>query len=165
VIQYCADCGMRTEVRVVARHPLSVCPSCERIFFRNPKVVVTALIEQDGRVLLIRRDIEPGRGLWGLPGGYVDWDEHPEQAMVREVAEETGARVEPDGLLSVGHTVLDGEHGIVILHYRARLNGGDVAPRDEVQEVGWFSPGHLPPLAFATHRKVLEEWSISRQPA
>ena len=163
MIQYCSDCGARTESRVVARHPLSVCPTCERIFFRNPKVVVTAVIEQEGRVLLVRRDIEPGRGLWGLPGGYVDWDEHPERAMVREVEEETGAQVEPEGLMSVGHTILDGEHGIVILHYRARLNGGEPAPRDEVQEVGWFLPDHLPPLAFATHRKVLQEWAASRQ--
>src|SRR5207247_33033 len=88
VIAYCASCGSKTVTRLVARQSLSVCPGCDRIFFRNPKVVVTALIEEQGRVLLVLRDIEPGRGLWGMPGGFVDWDEHPEVAMVRECREE-----------------------------------------------------------------------------
>lgn len=156
---YCSDCGTKTEIQVVAKRPLRVCPSCQRIFFRNPKVVVTALIESAGRVLLVRRDIEPGRGLWGLPGGYVDWDEHPEQAMTRECEEETGAHVEADGLISVQHVILDNE-GIVILSYRASLlNGDDVSARDEVQEIGWFEPESLPPLAFKSHRNVLQAWA------
>jgi len=139
VITYCSSCGSKTERRVVARQSLSVCPSCERIFFRNPKVVVTALIEDQGRVLLVLRDIEPGRGLWGLPGGYVDWDEHPEAALARECLEETGA--------------------VVILAYRARLTGGELEARDEVQEIGWFTPDALPPLAFTSHRRILQGWS------
>ena len=156
---YCSDCGTRTETQVVAKRPLSVCPSCQRIFFRNPKVVVTALIESDRRVLLVRRDIEPGRGLWGLPGGYVDWDEHPERAMMRECEEETGARVEAGALLSVQHVVMENE-GIVILSYSASLlNGDGISARDEVQEIGWFEPDRLPPLAFKSHRNVLQAWA------
>jgi len=158
VITYCSSCGSKTERRVVARQSLSVCPSCDRIFFRNPKVVVTALIEDEGRVLLVLRDIEPGRGLWGLPGGYVDWDEHPEAALARECLEETGAVVEPENLVGVQHVVL-GDEGIVILAYRARLTGGELEARDEVQEIGWFTPDALPPLAFTTHRRILQGWS------
>jgi 8-oxo-dGTP diphosphatase len=157
-IAYCSTCGSKTETRLIANQPLSVCPRCERIFFRNPKVVATALIEEDGRVLLVLRDIEPGRGLWGLPGGYVNWNEHPEDAVVRECLEETGAQVEPLGLLEVQHVVL-GDEGVVILPYRARLVGGEVRALDEVQEVCWFAPDALPPLAFATHRRVLQQWS------
>lgn len=158
VIAYCSSCGAKTETRVIGRQRLSVCEACDRIFFRNPKVVVTALIEDQGRVLLVRRDIEPGRGLWGLPGGFVDWDEHPEQAVVRECSEEIAVRVEPLELLSVEHVLMDDE-GIVILPYRARLVSGEPVAADEVQQVGWFSPDALPPLAFASHRKVLQHWS------
>jgi len=158
MIAYCAGCGAKTETRVIGRQRLSVCDACDRIFFRNPKVVVTALIEEHGHVLLVRRDIEPGRGLWGLPGGFVDWDEHPEQAMVRECSEEVGVRVEPLELLSVQHVVMDDE-GIVILPYRARLVSGEPVAADEVQQVGWFAPDALPPLAFASHRKVLQRWT------
>jgi ADP-ribose pyrophosphatase YjhB (NUDIX family) len=157
MIAYCSSCGSKTELRLVAKQQLQVCPKCDRIFFRNPKVVVIALIEDAGRVLLGRRDIEPGRGLWGLPGGYVDWDEHPEAALVRECAEEMQVDVEPQELLDVQHIVLD-EEGIVFLPYRARLIGGEAAAGDEVQEVGWFRPNGLPPLAFSSHRKVLQRW-------
>jgi ADP-ribose pyrophosphatase YjhB (NUDIX family) len=157
MIAYCSSCGSKTELRLVAKQQLQVCPKCDRIFFRNPKVVVIALIEDAGRVLLGRRDIEPGRGLWGLPGGYVDWDEHPEAAVVRECAEEMQVDVEPQELLDVQHIILD-EEGIVFLPYRARLIGGEAAAGDEVQEVGWFRPNGLPPLAFSSHRKVLQRW-------
>ncbi|HEV2014504.1 MAG TPA: NUDIX domain-containing protein [Candidatus Dormibacteraeota bacterium] len=158
MIAYCSSCGSKTETRLVATQRLSACPQCDRIFFRNPKVVVTALIEDAGRVLLVLRDIEPGRGLWGLPGGYVDWDEHPEAALVRECMEEAHIVVEPLELLAVQHIVME-DQGIVILPYRARLIRGDPAAGDEVQEVGWFSPNSLPPLAFGTHRKVLQGWA------
>lgn len=155
---YCSSCGSKTETRLVAKQRLSVCPQCDRIFFRNPKVVVAALIEDAGRVLLILRDIEPGRGFWGLPGGYVDWDEHPQDAVIRECMEEVQVRVEPLELLAVQHIVMDDE-GIVILSYRAKLVAGDPAAGDEVTQVGWFRPDGLPPLAFTSHRKVLQHWT------
>ena len=159
MIDFCSSCGSKTETRLIARQRLSVCAACDRIFFRNPKVVVTALIENDGRVLLVRRDIEPGRGLWGLPGGFVDWDEHPEQAMVRECSEEIKVRVEPVELLGVEHVVTADDEGIVILPYRARLLAGDPDAGDEVQQVGWFGPDAMPTLAFSSHRKILQRWS------
>ncbi len=159
MIAFCSSCGSKTETQLIARQRLSVCTACDRIFFRNPKVVVTALLENQGRVLLVRRDIEPGRGLWGLPGGFVDWDEHPEQAMVRECSEEIRVRVEPIELQGVEHVITADDEGIVILPYRARLLSGNPAAGDEVQQVGWFDPGGLPPLAFSSHRKILQRWS------
>lgn len=155
---YCSSCGSKTETRLVAKQHLSVCPQCDRIFFRNPKLVVSALIEEDSRVLLILRDIEPGRGLWGMPGGYVDWDEHPEAALIRECMEEVLIRIAPQDLLPVQHIQMDDE-GIVLLPYRARRVAGEPAAGDEVQQVGWFRPDALPPLAFASHRKVLQQWT------
>jgi 8-oxo-dGTP diphosphatase len=158
MIAYCFSCGSKTEPRLVAKQVQRACPRCDRIFFRNPKVVVIALIEDGGRVLLGRRDIEPGRGLRGLPGGFVDWNEHPEAAVTRECAEEMLVEVEPLELLPVQNIVLD-EVGIVFLPYRARLIGGEPGAGDEVQEIGWFTPNGLPPVAFPSHRQVLQRWA------
>src|SRR3984893_11123763 len=127
---YCSSCGSKTENRLGAKHSLGVCPNFDRIFFRNPKVVVSALIEDGGRVLLILRDIEPGRGLWGMPGGYVDWDEHPEPALIRECMEEVQVRIEPLELLEVQHILMEDE-GVVLLPYRARVIAGDPTAGDE----------------------------------
>jgi 8-oxo-dGTP diphosphatase len=158
MVEYCSSCGSPTEKRQIGRQQLSACSACDRVFFRNPKVVAAAVIEDGGRVLLVKRDIDPGRGLWGLPGGFVDWDEHPEQAMIRECREEVGVDVEPLELLTVLHIQQEDE-GIVGLYYRARLVAGIPVAADEVQEVGWFAPERLPPLAFTTHRNILQRWS------
>jgi hypothetical protein len=72
--------------------------------------------------------------------------------------EEVQVRVEPLELLAVQHIVMD-EEGIVILPYRTRLIAGNPSAGDEVQQVGWFRPDGLPPLAFASHRKVLQHWT------
>jgi ADP-ribose pyrophosphatase YjhB (NUDIX family) len=92
-----------------------------------------------------------------LPGGYVDWNEHPEAALIRECREEMQVEVVPLELLSVQHIVVD-EEGIVFLPYRARLVTGEAAAGDEVQEVAWFKPNALPPVAFPSHRLVLQRW-------
>src|SRR4030081_1126336 len=139
--EFCSSCGSKTETRLVAKQHLSVCAECDRLFFRHPP-----------------RDIEPGRGLWGMPGGYVDWDEHPEEALIRECTEEIKVLVQPLELLEVQHILMEDE-GIVLLPFRARLIAGTPAAGDEGQQVGWFGRDALPPLAFASHRKVLQHWT------
>src|SRR6266704_4916794 len=79
----------------------AVCSRCRFIFYLNPKVVAGTIPEQDGRVLLTRRSINPGHGLWTFPGGFVDFGERTTDAAVRETLEETGLSVSVTGLLGV----------------------------------------------------------------
>ncbi|MDP6495791.1 MAG: NUDIX domain-containing protein, partial [Dehalococcoidia bacterium] len=87
-----------------------VCPNCGRVIYYDPKVAATAVVEQDEKVLMVRRLVQPGLGLWSLPGGYVDRGEVVERAAAREVLEETGLQVDITNLIGIfsedGHPVV-----------------------------------------------------------
>jgi 8-oxo-dGTP diphosphatase len=152
--RYCPACGGGLVDRDVEGRPLPACPDCDYVAFRDPKVVaVTALIE-DGAVWLLRRGIEPCLGEWALPGGYVDFDEHPSAAAARECLEEIGCDVRIERLLGVHHAGFrDG--GVVVIAYAGVITTGRPAPGPEALEVARFALPDLPELAFGTHREIL----------
>jgi 8-oxo-dGTP diphosphatase len=119
-------------------------------------VAVAVISDDDGAVWLIRRAIEPCVGEWALPGGYVDYDEHPSAAAARECREEIGCEVRLDGLLGVHHVAF-AEGGVVVIAYSGVVVDGSPDPGPEVLEVRHFPLTALPPLAFATHRAILAE--------
>jgi ADP-ribose pyrophosphatase YjhB (NUDIX family) len=151
---YCPACGAGLVDRDVEGHALPACPECDYIAFRDPKVVaVTALVE-DGAVWLLRRGIEPCLGEWALPGGYVDFDEHPSDAAARECLEEIGCEVRIERLLGVHHAGFrDG--GVVVIAYLGAIVAGRPMPGPEALEVARFPLPDLPDLAFGTHREIL----------
>jgi 8-oxo-dGTP diphosphatase len=99
-----------------------------------------------GRLLLIRRGHEPGAGLWSLPGGRIEPGETDQQAVVREVLEETGLRVECGPLL--GTAELPGPDGAVIdvSDYRAVITGGELTPGDDADDARWVTAAELADL-------------------
>ncbi|HVB53205.1 MAG TPA: NUDIX domain-containing protein [Candidatus Acidoferrales bacterium] len=121
--------------------------------------MATALMASDpeGRLLVIRRGISPGRGGWAFPGGYVDDEEDPAFGAARECREETGCEAEVEGLAGVFHVVTE-EGGLVVLAYRGRLTVGEPSPTPEAPELGCFDPEHLPELVFASHRRAFDAW-------
>ncbi|MGE4274665.1 MAG: NUDIX domain-containing protein [Candidatus Methanomethylophilaceae archaeon] len=116
---------------------------------RNPALTVDGLLVEEGRLLLVRRGQEPFAGRFALPGGFVDYGERVEDAVHREMLEETGLETEVLSLLGVysdpgrdprGHTVS--------LAFILRRTGGRLAAGDDAAEAGWFHLDRLPPLAF-----------------
>ena len=93
---------------------------------------------RDGKVLLGRRAIEPARGQWDIPGGFLEPWEHPEDAAVREVAEETGLRIQITQLLSVVVDTYRDEHYTLNLYYLAEVVGGVEQAADDLAELRWF---------------------------
>src|ERR1700712_3514525 len=77
------------------------CLDCGHVFYENPKIVVGAVVIHDGRVLLCRRAIEPRRGFWTLPAGYLELNETPAEGAIRETLEEAGAAIAIDGILAI----------------------------------------------------------------
>jgi len=163
---YCIKCGSQLESRVIEGRELEACPNDDFILWRDPKVASAVVVEVDGGVVLGRRAIEPGYGLWCLPGGFVNDDEHPADAAMRECMEEIGAAVELTSLIGVYHVPKRDAHSIVGIAYRARLvDGAQLGAGAEMLEVRVFSMDSLPPLAFPSHRHVLDEFLKSRAPA
>ncbi len=99
-----------------------------------------------GRLLLIRRGHEPGAGLWSLPGGRIEPGESDQQAVVREIAEETGLAVTCGGLL--GSATLPGTAGTIIevRDYRAVVTGGELRAGDDAADARWVAPGEMATL-------------------
>jgi ADP-ribose pyrophosphatase YjhB (NUDIX family) len=126
------------------------------MYFADPKVAAAVLVEQDGRVLLVRRINEPFRGLWTLPAGFVDAEEDPAQAAARECLEETGLTVRVTRVLEV---VAGREHprgADFVIVYAAEVESGELAAADDADAAGWFDRSDLPPLAFKATRLVLQ---------
>jgi 8-oxo-dGTP diphosphatase len=156
-INFCPRCGNPTilQERFGKLHP--VCPQCEWIHFEDPKVAAAVLVEQDSRVLLVRRVNEPYRGLWTLPAGFVDAGEDPARAAERECLEETGLSVRAKRVLDV---VAGREHdrgADFVIVYQAEILSGSISPADDADAVEWFAYNRLPPLAFVATTKVLSE--------
>ena len=160
-VRYCPHCGHPVEEREAYGRIRPVCPACGYVHFRSPKLGVSILVERGDRILLVRRAIEPGLGQWSLPSGFMEWDEAPEVAAVRECAEETGLVVDDLKLVTVDHYADDYRGPGLNLTYRARVAGGALEPADDAAAVRFFAPDGLPDLedvAFYSHRRLLARW-------
>jgi ADP-ribose pyrophosphatase YjhB (NUDIX family) len=165
-IRYCSRCGTELQFGAIDgedRHR-SHCPGCGHIAYVNPRLVVTVLpIADDGNVILIRRGIEPGLGLWAQPGGFLEIDETVNEAAVREAMEETGLLIQPGEIVGL-YTRL--EAAVVVLVFEASVIGGAPTLTPEALEIRSFDPGALPwpELAFKTTHWALVDWLARNHP-
>ena len=156
---YCVQCGAPLVVKLIEGRELHACANDDFVLWRDPKVAAAIVVEADGGVALGRRGIEPGYGLWCLPGGFVNDDESPADAVARECREEIGARVAVESVLDVYHGGKQTAPSIVVIAYRGHLMAGEqLAPGDEMLEVGVFPLSALPELAFPSHRQALAKY-------
>jgi len=154
-IKFCPRCGAPLTHQVLFGKIRPVCPQCEWIHFEDPKVAAAVLVEQDGRILLVRRVNEPYRGLWTLPAGFIDAGEDPARAAERECLEETGLSVHVKRVLDV---VAGKEHergADFVIAYQGEVISGTMSPGDDADAVEWFVRNDLPPLAFEATKKIL----------
>ena len=162
VANYCPRCGARLVDREAFGRVRRVCPVCGFIFFRDHKVAVGALVEHEGRVLLVRRAVDPEKGKWALPAGYMEYDEEPMAALRREIGEETGLAVTITRLLDVFPLRTPHARGVIII-YAARPVPpvpDVVSAADDIDLARWFAPGDIPweDLAFESTRVILRRW-------
>jgi ADP-ribose pyrophosphatase YjhB (NUDIX family) len=132
------------------------CSQCKRLTFLNPKLVSIGLLVHCEKLLLVQRGLEPGKGKWAIPGGYVDQGEIVEDALIREIFEETGLKAKVLGLIGVYSQV---NEAIVVVAYVAKMIGGTINDEsNEVQSVDFFRLDDLPPLSFPRDKDIIADW-------
>jgi ADP-ribose pyrophosphatase YjhB (NUDIX family) len=156
-LRFCSRCGAELGQREAYGRLRAACPACGFVVFVAPKVSCGVVVERAGHVLLVQRRHEPGRGRWGLPCGFAEAEEPPEQAAQREAFEETGLVVTIGALLGAYHYTDDPRGAGIMLVYRATAMG-DPMSSDETDAAGFFGPEALPPLSHATHRRALRDF-------
>jgi 8-oxo-dGTP diphosphatase len=158
--RFCPTCAGALEPRLLKQGDPErlVCVQCGQVLYLDPKVAVGTIIRvADQRLVLVRRAIEPGYGLWVFPGGYVDRGEDVRTAAIREAREEAGLDVHLDGLLNIYSYA---PRSLIVIVYAATAVGGQLCADEECLEADLFTPNQIPwdQLAFHSTRQALREY-------
>jgi ADP-ribose pyrophosphatase YjhB (NUDIX family) len=165
-LNYCTRCGGGLRFGPIEGEDRDrlACESCGHVAYVNPRLVVTTIpVTETGDVVLLRRGIEPGRGSWAQPGGFLEVDETVTEAAVRETLEETGLLVRPGEIVGL-YTRL--EAAVVVVAFEAAVVGGSFRLNAEALEIRTFSPDAIPwqGIAFKTTHWALRDWVRRRRP-
>ena len=167
--KFCPVCGSPLEPRVlkITEPKRLVCTntSCGFVFYLDPKIAVGTIIRlASGKIVLVKRAIEPGYGKWVFPGGYVDRGEEITLAAIREAREEAGLDVKLDHLINIYSYA---GRAPVIIVYAATMLSGELAVDDEGLEAREFDLDEIPwdDLAFRSTREALKDYIDGRQTA
>ena len=157
--KFCPQCGGELAKRLLkAGEPERlVCGSCGFVFYLDPKLAAIAVVPLDGGVVMVRRSIDPGYGLWVVPGGFVDVGEPVEEAVVRETLEEARLAVRVERLLNV-YSYRDST--TVVVAYLTQYLGGELAAGDESLEARVFTPAEIPwdEIPFRSTKAALNDY-------
>ncbi len=163
-MHYCSVCGHKTQRKVPeGDHRLrDVCSHCHTIHYQNPRVITGCLPVYRDKVLMCKRAIEPRKGFWTLPGGFMELDETIEEGAARETREEACADVTIESLYTLFNVVHVGQLSAFFL---ARLERPDFAPGEESLEVALFTEDEIPwdQLAFSTITRTLRYYFADRR--
>lgn len=163
-INHCKACGGAAvyAVPVDDNRERATCTVCATIHYENPLNVVGTVPVWNDQVLLCRRNIEPRRGFWTLPAGFMELGETTAEGAIRETIEEAGARIELQELFTLLNVVRVGQ---VHLYYRARLLDTQFDPGPETIEAQLFTEAQIPwdELAFRTVRETLKRYFDDRR--
>lgn len=162
-VKFCALCGTEMELRTVLpdRKIVRTCPRCGFIFFPSPKLVAGCLVTDRNRVLLIRRGIDPARGKWTFPGGFVEFNEPAADAARRETLEEVGIRVTIGSLLGLYTDPSNANAQVAV--YVASSADGEPRLSEEAIEISYFAHDAInwDSLAFQSTADALTDWAKS----
>lgn len=135
------------------------CPGCEQPLYENPvPAACVVLIDENDKILLTKRSVEPQIGYWCLPGGFIELGEAPEDAALRELMEETGVTGQIERLMGVMSDPNALYHTVLITGYLIKQYSGVPVANDDVSDVAFFSVDQLPEIAFESHTLFIRNY-------
>lgn len=160
--QFCPLCTTPLQPRTLNGKTYQACPSCDFIYWDNPKPAASIILSRDGRVLLLRRAQEPSQGYWVLPGGYVEHDEDPAATIVRETKEETGLEFVVGAVITTYLIANDPRGNSIDIVFTGTITGGNIK-LTEHSSFDFFAPDALPdPIAYK-HREAISIWHTAKR--
>ncbi len=157
--KFCTRCGGPIQLRTFDHTPREYCPECELVFYNNPLPVVSSVVVNDSReILLVLRDRDPEAGKWCLPSGFVEIDESIEDAVLRELAEETGVRGKVLRLLDTVSYTNETYGDLIWVSFEVNQVSGEVIAGDDAREARFFPIHELPPLAFPPNDRAVKHY-------
>lgn len=157
-LAFCPACRSKLIPRVEDNNHLMFCRQCGEKYYSNPLPSVVAFLVNDrDEILLIKRGVEPGIGKWALPSGFIEETEMPEQAVVRELREETGIRGRLGRLIGVYTEPTKMYGNVLLIAYELVIRGGRLRAGSDTTAAKFFPPDRLPMIPFAGHRAIIRE--------
>jgi len=153
----------------VGDRPREVCSVCGTVFYQNPLPAAAAVVlDDERRVLLVKRKFPPNEGMWCLPIGFAEMGETIAEAALRELHEEAGIVGRVTRLIDADSWMSDFYGDLLVVTFEAEKLSGTETAGDDAKEVGYFAIDHLPPLAFPSNEKAIrlcgdlhrDEWAI-----
>ncbi len=156
--KFCPLCKDSLRRKKVDGRERSVCRKCGWIDYKNPlPVAVCAAINDRGKILITKRNLNPGYNKWALPGGFIESHETPEKACLRELEEETGVKGEIDRLIGVYVQKTKEYETVLVIGYVVRVVKERISLNNELKEAVFVNREDIPHIPFLSHRKMIEE--------
>lgn len=156
---YCTHCAGHLTLKMVEGRKRKTCSACGVTHYENPvPAACVVLVDREERILLTRRNVEPRKGFWCLPGGFIELGESPEKAAIRELEEETGLKGRIHMLLGVATDPHPDYDTVLITAFLVKTFSGRILAGDDVSEAGFYTGDRLPDIAFESHRHFIRHY-------
>jgi 8-oxo-dGTP diphosphatase len=157
--KFCPFCGQKLGFRKEEGRTRKYCPSCNWTYYPHVAGGSAAVIIKNQKVLLVKRNRPPHKNTWSFPAGFIDFGEHPLEALKREVQEETGLEVKEAKLMKIIQNVDDPRSpGHFIFFYRVEVGDGKLKTDEkENQAIKWFSLKERPKIGWVSHQEIFKE--------
>lgn len=157
IFKFCPLCGASLKQGILNNKKREYCPECEFINYKNPLPSAGIIAIREGKVLLIKRGIEPGKGFWVPPSGFVESGETPEDACLRELKEETGMTGEVKKIIGTWLEKTETYGDVIVMIYLVEIKSGELKPGDDAEDARFFELEKTPDLHFDCFKKAMEK--------